>query len=97
MIRRFVSHGLFISLKKIHIQKRGDDVLSEQDIFSLVSKNIYCIEDIKYDSTLTREEKLEKQIEYLTTCIKKQLSFDETIDKKLKEIARIILEKEENE
>lgn len=71
--------------------------MSEQDIFSLVSKNIYCIEDIKYDSTLTREEKLEKQIEYLTTCIKKQLSFDETIDKKLKEIARIILEKEENE
>ena len=71
--------------------------MSEQDIFSLVSKNIYRIEDIKYDSTLTREEKLEKQIEDLTTGIKKQLTFDETIDKKLKEIARIILEKETDE
>ena len=60
-------------------------------------KNIHMIENMEYDNVLTREEKLEKQIEYLTTCIKKQLSFDETIDKKLKEIARIILEKEENE
>ena len=71
--------------------------MSEQDIFSLVSKNIHMIENMEYDNVLTREEKLEKQIEYLTTCIKKQLTFDETIDKKLKEIARIILEKEENE
>ena len=70
--------------------------MSEQDIFSLVSKNIHMIENMEYDNVLTREEKLNKQIEYLTTCIKKQLSFDETIDKKLKEIARIILEKEIN-
>lgn len=71
--------------------------MSEKDIFSLVSKNIHMIENMEYDNVLTREEKLEKQIEYLTTCIKKQLSFDETIDRKLKEIARIILEKEDNE
>lgn len=71
--------------------------MSEKDIFSLVSKNIHMIENMEYDNVLTREEKLEKQIEYLTTCIKKQLSFDETIDTKLKEIARIILEKEEGE
>ena len=63
----------------------------------MVSKNIHRVEDMEYDSTLTREEKLEKQIEYLTTCIKKQLTFDETIDKKLNEIARIVLEKEEGE
>ena len=71
--------------------------MSEQDIFSLVSKNIHMIENMEYDNVLTSEEKLEKQIEYLTTCIKKQLIFDETIDKKLKEITRIVLEKEEGE
>ena len=41
--------------------------MSEQDIFSLVSKNIHMIENMEYDNVLTREEKLEKQIEYLTT------------------------------
>ena len=62
----------------------------------MVSKNIHMIENMEYDSILTREEKLEKQIEYLTTCIRKQLIFDETIDKRLNEIARIVLEKENN-
>ena len=63
----------------------------------MVSKNIHRVEDMEYDSTLTREEKLQKQIEYLTTCIRKQLIFDETIDKRLNEIARIVLEKENKE
>ena len=62
----------------------------------MVSKNIHMIENMEYDSILTREVKLEKQIEYLTTCIRKQLIFDETIDKRLNEIARIVLEKENN-
>lgn len=83
--------------EKLHIESGDACIMSEKDIFSLVSKNIHMIENMEYDNVLTREEKLEKQIEYLTTCIKKQLSFDETIDTKLKEIARIILEKEDNE
>ena len=73
-------------------------ILNDENLLYLASKHLHESDQLKYNSCLTNEEKLEKQIQHITNCIKKQLDYiDNDLDERIERVVRKVLsEREEN-
>lgn len=71
--------------------------MSDESIVTLVAENLHKIDSLNYDSCNTKEERLEKQINYLIICVKKQLELYDELDERIEKVVRKVLSQRLNE
>lgn len=69
--------------------------MSDESIVTLVAENLHKIDSLNYDSCNTKEERLEKQINYLIICVKKQLELYDELDERIEKVVRRVLSERE--